>query len=359
MIGRQNGLVASVSAGRMNLTCSGRRFVITLHCKDICFVAIAVSCSPPVAALRYTAHRTWTPAQRWHERHHANRAGARLLGRRDAGEGRRRHPRHGVEMGARHARALRRSRRLRAEHRRHADTAGRRCTWRAGRTASRTSARPSRKLQLAGGSIGICAAKISEAEVFSANGIEPILMTTSNVTPNKIRRAMALRAANPQFIQAVDYPQNARDLNDAAKAAGVVADVVVDVAIGTRSGVPAGEPRARARAARRHAAESEAARHHQLRRQRAAHQRVRESSRLDAAPLRTVDGHVRAVQPLAGSAPRSSAAAAPAPTTSCRGVAAGDRRPGRQLHLHGLSVPGDRRRVERRSASPTSPRRSP
>jgi D-serine deaminase-like pyridoxal phosphate-dependent protein len=95
------------------------------------------------------------------------------------------------------------------------------------------------KLQLAAGSVGICAAKLSEAEVFSASGIEPILMTTSNVTPNKIRRAMALRKTNRQFVQAVDHPQNARDLNDAAKAAGIVADVVVDIAIGTRSGVPA------------------------------------------------------------------------------------------------------------------------
>src|SRR5438270_533505 len=43
------------------------------------------------------------------------------------------------------------------------------------------------KRQLAGGSIGICTAKVSEAEVFSANGIGPILMTTSNVTANKIR----------------------------------------------------------------------------------------------------------------------------------------------------------------------------
>ncbi len=97
------------------------------------------------------------------------------------------------------------------------------------------------KLQLAAGSIGICTAKLSEAEVFAANGIEPILMTTSNVTSGKIRRAMALRKRDRQFIQAVDQPQNARDLNDAAKEAGVVADVVVDVAIGTRSGVPAGD----------------------------------------------------------------------------------------------------------------------
>jgi D-serine deaminase-like pyridoxal phosphate-dependent protein len=97
------------------------------------------------------------------------------------------------------------------------------------------------KLQLADGSIGICTAKISEAEVFSANGIEPILMTTANVTANKIRRAMAIRKANRQFIQAVDYAQNALELNDAAKEAGISADVVIDVAIGTRSGVPAGD----------------------------------------------------------------------------------------------------------------------
>ncbi|MGH9160240.1 MAG: alanine racemase, partial [Vicinamibacteraceae bacterium] len=67
------------------------------------------------------------------------------------------------------------------------------------------------KLQLAGGSIGICAAKVSEAEVFAANGIDRILMTTANVTPAKIRRAMQIRKTTRQFIQAVDHPQNARD----------------------------------------------------------------------------------------------------------------------------------------------------
>src|SRR6185369_8098321 len=97
------------------------------------------------------------------------------------------------------------------------------------------------KLQLAAGSIGVCTAKISEAEALYANGIEKILMTTSNVSANKIRRAMKIRKANGSFIQAVDNPRNAQDLSDAAKAAGIVADVVVDVAIGTRSGVPADE----------------------------------------------------------------------------------------------------------------------
>jgi len=98
------------------------------------------------------------------------------------------------------------------------------------------------KLQLAAGSIGICTAKVSEAEALSAGGVAPLLMTTSNVTAVKIRRAMAIRRTNPTFIQAVDSEANARDLDEAAKAAGVVADVVVDVAIGTRTGVPAGDP---------------------------------------------------------------------------------------------------------------------
>jgi D-serine deaminase-like pyridoxal phosphate-dependent protein len=96
------------------------------------------------------------------------------------------------------------------------------------------------KLQLAAGAIGVCTAKVSEAEALFANGVDKILMTTSNVTANKIRRAMTIRKTNRNFIQAVDYEPNARELNDAAKEAGVVADVVIDVAVGTRSGVPAG-----------------------------------------------------------------------------------------------------------------------
>ena len=94
------------------------------------------------------------------------------------------------------------------------------------------------RLQLSSGSIGICTAKISEAEALFAGGIQPILMTTTNVTASKIARAMTIRKKNPSFIQAVDHPRTVRELNDAAKAFGVRADVVVDVAVGTRSGVP-------------------------------------------------------------------------------------------------------------------------
>ena len=97
------------------------------------------------------------------------------------------------------------------------------------------------KYQLANGSIGVCCAKLSEAEALAAKGVDRIMMTTGNLSVSKIKRAMALKKTHPAFIQAVDYEQNARDLSDAAKAAGVVADVVIDVAVGTRSGIPPGD----------------------------------------------------------------------------------------------------------------------
>jgi 3-hydroxy-D-aspartate aldolase len=97
------------------------------------------------------------------------------------------------------------------------------------------------RYQIATGSVGICCAKVSEAEAMLEHGVEKVLMTTSNPSPHKIRRAMNIRKFNSSFIQAVDQEQNARDLSAAAREAGVVADVVIDVAVGTRSGIPPGE----------------------------------------------------------------------------------------------------------------------
>ena len=96
------------------------------------------------------------------------------------------------------------------------------------------------KYQMSTGSIGICCAKLSEAEALAAHGVDKILMTTSNPSKAKIRRAMQLRKKYPHFIQAVDYAPNARDLDAAAKEAKVVADVVIDVAVGSRTGIPPG-----------------------------------------------------------------------------------------------------------------------
>jgi 3-hydroxy-D-aspartate aldolase len=97
------------------------------------------------------------------------------------------------------------------------------------------------KYQMSTGSIGICCAKLGEAEAMVAEGVDRILMTTSNPAKSKIRRAMNICKSHRHFIQAVDEEQNARDLSAAAREAGVVADVVIDVAVGTRSGIPPGE----------------------------------------------------------------------------------------------------------------------
>jgi D-serine deaminase-like pyridoxal phosphate-dependent protein len=98
------------------------------------------------------------------------------------------------------------------------------------------------RMQMEVGALGVCAAKLSEAEVMLENGVPEVLMTGVNVTVPKIARAMHLRSRHPGFIQAVDNEVNARDLQDAARAAGIVADVAVDIEVFKRSGVPAGDP---------------------------------------------------------------------------------------------------------------------
>lgn len=97
------------------------------------------------------------------------------------------------------------------------------------------------KMQIAAGAVGVCAAKLGEAEVMLENGIKNVLMTTVNVTAPKIVKAMSLRKKHKGFIQAVDNPQNIQDLQDAAKAAGIKAEVVLDINVIKRSGVPPGE----------------------------------------------------------------------------------------------------------------------
>jgi 3-hydroxy-D-aspartate aldolase len=96
-------------------------------------------------------------------------------------------------------------------------------------------------MQLRTGSVGICTAKLGEAEVMLEHGIDRVLMTTSSVTPFKIERAMRLRSWSPGFIQATDTQANARDLSAAALAAGVTAEVVIDV--GTAGGRTRNTPR--------------------------------------------------------------------------------------------------------------------
>ena len=98
-------------------------------------------------------------------------------------------------------------------------------------------------LQMERGAVGICTAKLTEAEVMFEHGLRQILLTTVNVSAAKIRRAMQLRKQCDGYIQAVDTEGNARELNDAAREAGIIADVTVVVDPGGhRSGITPGEP---------------------------------------------------------------------------------------------------------------------
>ena len=99
------------------------------------------------------------------------------------------------------------------------------------------------QMQMNTGSVGICVAKVSEAEAMFQNGIDKILLTTTNVTATKIRRAMRLREVCDDFIQATDSPINARLLSEAAISMNIIADVVVDVDPGgNRTGITPGQP---------------------------------------------------------------------------------------------------------------------
>src|SRR5438552_19107483 len=85
------------------------------------------------------------------------------------------------------------------------------------------------KALIRAGAVGACAAKISEAEVFAANGVRGLLVTTAVIGKQKIERAVRLASQRHDTIFCVDNAQNARDLNDAAGAARMKMNVAVDL----------------------------------------------------------------------------------------------------------------------------------
>jgi 3-hydroxy-D-aspartate aldolase len=95
------------------------------------------------------------------------------------------------------------------------------------------------------GAVGNCVAKLSEAEVFAEHGLRGLLVTTQVVGRSKIARAVALAARRPDTIFVVDDARNARDMNDAAAAAGgktpVRLNLAVDLLYG-RTGIAPGAP---------------------------------------------------------------------------------------------------------------------
>jgi D-serine deaminase-like pyridoxal phosphate-dependent protein len=93
------------------------------------------------------------------------------------------------------------------------------------------------RMQLDRGAIGLCCAKLGEAEVMADGGVGPLLITTEIAGEPKISRLVALRRRS-EVMAAVDDMDVARALSDAMRAAGLSLDVLVDVNVGQeRTGV--------------------------------------------------------------------------------------------------------------------------
>ncbi|MGE3268095.1 MAG: DSD1 family PLP-dependent enzyme [Chloroflexota bacterium] len=97
-------------------------------------------------------------------------------------------------------------------------------------------------MQLARGAIGVCCAKLGEAEVMAAGGVGPILLTTEVVGDAKIRRLLGV-AKQTEILTVVDDGDAAAQLSEAASAAGLRLSCLIDVNVGqNRTGVEPGEP---------------------------------------------------------------------------------------------------------------------
>ena len=99
------------------------------------------------------------------------------------------------------------------------------------------------RLLLAAGARGVCVAKLSEAEVIAASGIEDILITTELGTGIKLERLVALLREHPAVKVVVDSVAGADALQRALAPAGLSLEVLLDVDVGqARTGVLPGAP---------------------------------------------------------------------------------------------------------------------
>jgi D-serine deaminase-like pyridoxal phosphate-dependent protein len=97
--------------------------------------------------------------------------------------------------------------------------------------------------QIAAGAVGVCVAKVGEAEAMAAAGVRNLLITTEVVGSEKIGRLLSVLERNPETLVVVDHPDNVRELGAAMARAGLVLNVLVDVEVGgRRTGVEPGEP---------------------------------------------------------------------------------------------------------------------
>lgn len=97
------------------------------------------------------------------------------------------------------------------------------------------------EMQIAAGAVGVCCAKLGEAEVLAANGIEDILITSPVIGISKLMRLTSV-AREAKVAVVVDDATNIAEMARCAHTAGVRIDVVIEVDVGQhRCGVQPGE----------------------------------------------------------------------------------------------------------------------
>lgn len=96
--------------------------------------------------------------------------------------------------------------------------------------------------QIAAGALGVCCAKLGEAEALTADGIEGILITSPVVGAPAVERLVALAAQAPTLMAACDHADAVAAIGAAAKAAGGHLTLLVDIDSGIhRTGVAGAE----------------------------------------------------------------------------------------------------------------------
>jgi D-serine deaminase-like pyridoxal phosphate-dependent protein len=95
------------------------------------------------------------------------------------------------------------------------------------------------RMQMEAGAVGICVAKVSEAEVLVQCGLKGTLITSPVVTDYKIIRLMECLSLDPELMVVVDNLSNAQKLSDEARRRGLRQNVLLDLDPGMgRTGVP-------------------------------------------------------------------------------------------------------------------------
>ena len=88
------------------------------------------------------------------------------------------------------------------------------------------------RLQIEAGAIGVCVAKVSEAEALVEAGLDNILITGPVATSSKVERLVDLVAAAPTLMAVVDHPGNIALLNTVLGARRLSMNVLLDVDVG-------------------------------------------------------------------------------------------------------------------------------